>query len=497
MPGSSLDEQQNLADTRPDNSIDPQTYYIGGGDVFQISVIESPSIRYTGTVNENNDVFIPDLGIVKIGKQTLASAKKICADFVASKLKGKCTVYVSLTRLKTANVTVVGAVQATGTQRVSGAFRLLDVIKAANLGSLPALNDIDLRNVKCTSIGDSVKSYDLFRFLYKNDLSQNPYVYGGDIVSLAYASRRVYLGGSIKSAVPPGNTPIRQDESFKDFLSLFTFEEAADSDRILVRRIDPNGNQISKILSLRQSEDFQLKDRDLVIVSQKKDYPEVFAVSISGEVARPGIYPIFQNVTKASDVIELAGGASPPEGIDRAYVIRRKKMLSDEAKRTLAATKPVMNGNSADNSVRPEVNSSMFRLNTSNDFVILRLRDHKEGVFLQVGDEIIIPKKEHYVYVSGSVRLPGAYEYIEGKDKFYYVNKAGGFSSRADKSNMSVVAYYSEVQQIKDSGVIEAGDIIVVPDSQQYRFMTGVLIPIISAAAATLATLLAIATTFK
>jgi protein involved in polysaccharide export with SLBB domain len=172
-------------------------------------------------------------------------------------------------------------------------------------------------------------------------------------------------------------------------------------------------------------------------------------------------------------------------------------MLSEEAKRNLAATKPVMYGNSADNSVRPEVNSSMFRMNTANDFVVLRLRDHSEGVFLQQDDEIILPAKDHYVYVSGSVRVPGAYEYAEGKDRFYYINKAGGFSSKADRSNVSVIAYYGEIQQIKENGVIEAGDILVVPDSQQYKFLTVVLIPVVSAVAATLATLLAIAINLK
>jgi polysaccharide biosynthesis/export protein len=498
MPAASgLDEQSGPTDARPDNSIDPQTYYIGGGDVFQISVIESPSIRYTGTVNENNDVYIPELGIVRIGRQTLTAAKKICADFVASKLKGKNEVYVSLVKIKSVNVTVTGAVQTSGTLHMLGSLRLIDAIKMANQGAVPVINDVDLRDVKCASAsGDSVKTWDLFRFLFKGDLRENPYVYGGDNIAVAFATRRVYLAGAVKNTLT-GTLPIKQDERLSDFLSCFTFDEAADSDRIVVQRVDTDGQSVSKIFSIRSPVDFTLKDRDLVIVSQKKNYPEVLAVSVGGEVARPGTYPIVKNITTASDIIELAGGVKEPGLLGRAYVIRRRKMLSDEAKRNLAAAKPVMIGNSADNSVRTEVNSSLFRMNTTNDFVVLRLSDHKEGVYLQQGDEIIVPVKEHYVYVSGSVHVPGAYEYAAGKDEFYYINKAGGFSSRADRSNMSVVAYYGEIQQIKENGAVEAGDIIVVPDSQQYKFLTVVLIPIISAAAATIATILALATTVK
>ena len=440
----------------------------------------------------------PELGIVRIGRQTLAQAKKICADFVAAKLKGKNEVYVSLIKIKSVNVTVTGAVQTSGTQRMLGSLRLMDAIKIANQGTMPLINDIDLRDVKCASAsgGDSAKTWDLFRFLFKGDLRENPYVYGGDNIVVALATRRVYLAGAVKNTIT-GNLPIKQDERLSDFLSYFTFDEAADSDRIVVQRIDANGQSVSKIFSIRSPVDFTLRDRDLIIVSQKKNYPEVLAVSVGGEVARPGTYPIVKNGSKASDIIELAGGVKEPELLDRAYVVRRRKMLSDEAKRNIAATKPVIYGNSADNSVRAEVNSSLFRMNTTNDFVVLRLSDHTEGVYLQQGDEIVVPAKDHYVYVSGSVKVPGAYEYTGGKDRAYYINKAGGFSSRADHGNVSVVAYYGEIQQIKGDGVIEAGDVIVVPDSQQYKFLTVVLIPIISAAAATIATILALATTVK
>jgi len=495
MPNASFEDQAMPSETKPDNSIDPKTYYIGSGDVFQISVVESPSIRYTGTVNENNDVYIPELGIVKIGKQPLESAKKICADYVASKLKGNYEVYVSLVRVKMANVTVAGAVTAAGTQRVLASFRLLDVIKMANLGLVPPMNEVNLREVKCGT-GDSVKTYDLFKFLLKNDLRENPYVYGGDNVALAAASRRVFLAGAVKTSIT-GNIPIKQDEQLCGFLSCFTFDESADSGRIVIQRVGMDGTSAARIVSIRSTVDFPLKDRDIIIVSQKINYPEVYAVSVLGEVARPGPYPIVKNVSKAMDIIDLAGGPLSKDLLDRAYVIRRKKMLSDEAKRNLAATKPVLYGNSADNSVRPEINSAMFRMNTTNDFVVLRLRDHADGVFLQQGDEIVVPAKEHYVYVSGSVRVPGAYEYVAGKDKSYYINRAGGFSSKADRSNASVVAYYGEIQQIKDSGAIEEGDVVIVPDSQQYKFLTVVLIPIVSAAAATIATLLALATNFK
>ncbi len=488
------DEQPSL-ESQPDNSIDPQTYYIGGGDVFLISVIQSPSIHFTGTVNENCDIFISDLGLIKIGKQTLAQAKITLSDFVTSKLNNRYSVYVSLVKVKTSVVTVSGGVANPGTFTLKGNVRILDAIRMANNNAIPALNELDFRSVRCSN-RDTVNNYDLFSFLKQGNLTQNPYVYPGDNIFLSFAKQRVFIVGAIKSATF-GDVPIQNNETLSGFLSLFTFEESADSDHIVVERTDSNGKSESRIMSVREAQTFTLRDKDLIIVSQKKNYPKVLTVSVGGEIARPGLYPLLKNVSKASDIIELAGGPTPEGQIERAYVIRRKKMLSDEFKKNVASVKPSITGGTSDNSVRPEINTSLFHMNTANDFAVLRASDHSEGILLEQDDEIFIPKQEHYVYVSGSVRIPGAYAFVAGKNKEYYINQAGGFSSKADHTNTSIVAYFGEVQQIKDKQTVEPGDIVVVPDAVQYKFLTSVVLPIIATAASVVATLLVLSTNIK
>jgi len=51
-----------------ENSIDPDQYYIGGGDEFFISVIGLPSIHYVVAINPQGDLYIPELGLLKLGK---------------------------------------------------------------------------------------------------------------------------------------------------------------------------------------------------------------------------------------------------------------------------------------------------------------------------------------------------------------------------------------------------------------------------------------------
>ncbi|HUI91453.1 MAG TPA: SLBB domain-containing protein [Chitinivibrionales bacterium] len=487
LPGVLPDEQVRVPEFQADNSIDPETYQIGGGDAFQISVVELPSVRYSGTVNENCDVYIPDLGIIKIGRTTLSRAKKTIANFVGSKLSKKYDVYVSLVKTKTAVLTVSGAVSAPGTYRLSGTFRLLDAIKTANNGELPSLTEYDYREVECRN-RDSLRLCDVFKFLFKNDLTQNPYVYPGDNILLSYAKSRVYLLGSVKNPVA-GPVPIKQDEPLAEFLSLFTFDASADSGRIMVQR-SPAENAV---YSLARPEPFLLRDRDLVIVSEKENYPQVTAVSVKGEVKRPGAYPLVMNVTKASDVLDLAGGPTKTGNIDRAFVIRNKKIPAEELKQG-NGSKAAASGTPPEHSVRPEINAGYFHMNLSGDYSIIRLRDCKNGLLLEANDEIVVPQKEYCVYVSGSVCHPGAYAFAAGKGRDYYIGQAGGYSSRADRSNVFVVTYYESLAQQKENGELEEGDVIVVPDSQQYKFLSMVFIPILSAIAITLSTILALYT---
>lgn len=491
LPGAQTEELIRSTDQLADNSIIPEAYIIGGGDVFQISVVELPSIQYTGTVNENCDVYIPELGIIKIGKTSLVQAKQIIAEFVSSRLKKKFDVYVSLAKTKMAVVSVSGAVSSPGSYRLSGTFRLFDAIKAANNGVVPSLNEYNYREIECRN-RDSSRVFDLFKYLLAADLSENPYLYPGDNIRLSLARRRAMIAGSIRAQVS-GLVPIRQDERLADFLSLFSLDASADSDHIIIQRTNPDRTAYTKIVSIRDSGSFTLRDRDLVIVAEKENYPQVATVSLRGEIVRPGVYPLVRNVTKAADVMSQAGGATALGNPDRAYVIRRKKMFADERQGNSTA-KSAVSVSVLDNSVRPEINSGLNHMSFSNDFTVLRFSDNDSGIMLEPDDEIVVPKKEYSVYVSGSVRRPGAYPYEAGCTKDHYIRLAGGYSSKADRTNSVVVTYYGSVRQVKETGVLEEGDVIVVPDSQQYKFLTLVAIPILSAIAVTISTILAIYT---
>jgi polysaccharide export outer membrane protein len=464
-----------------DNSIDQDKYYIGGGDVFAVHIVELPSVEYFVVIDQNCDGVISDLGVIRLGKKTLSQAKTILCDFIRSKMKKPYEVYVSLVRVKTAIITVSGAISHPGTFQMEGTNRLFDVILMSNNHILPPVSEFDYREVKCIQ-QDSSASYDLLKFLFLNDNSQNPYIYPGDNICINLSKRRVFISGSLRNLYL-GFLPVKTNETVKDFLSLFNFDCSADSTKILVTKYSPNNVARTIVFSLNNPENIKLDDRDAILVPPKSDYPQLQIVDVQGEINRPGNYPIQSQKTDAMTIIEQAGGPTDRGNLKRAFIIRRTKVNALER-----ALVPPNNNQLSTPSiqrqtspvVRSEIAAALANVTASKDYSIIPLKGNAKDIILEADDQLIIPKKENVVYVSGNVRMPGAYPFVEGNDFSYYIHQAGGLSSKGDKSNIFTMIQYGETYQIKESSTIEEGDVIVVPESQQYKFLTTVLLPIVS-----------------
>jgi len=460
-----------------DNSIDENTYMIGAGDVFAITAVESPSIRYIAAVDQNGKAYIQSVGLVNIGKVSYAEAKKVISQHISGRLKNPSEIYVTLVQTKKAVVSFTGQIRAPASYEFSGSTRLLDAVKTANGNELPRASEADMRRVQRIGSGDSVVFYDLLAYLHKGDAAQNPYVYPGDRIRISPTTDKVFISGMMSP--PTGHYPLKKGETIGEFLSMFTFDNTADLDAIIVYQ---PLNNVKKTVSSSKS-DYVLNDLDAITVPVKKNYSGIYTASIVGEIASPGNYPILEGVTTARQLIDMAGGIKESGFMDQAVVIRPTTTLPDR----FNAGAPQMSA------VRPERGSAVAVASASRDYAVIRLVLYNaDNVILEPQDQVIIPKKDSFVYISGSVRSPGAYLFLPGKDSRYYVTQAGGFSGNADKSNVQVIVRYGDFVQNIEPRCVEPGSVIIVPASVQHKFLTQVLLPIISTLATTIGVGLAI-----
>ena len=149
---------------------------------------------------------------------------------------------------------------------------------------------------------------------------------------------------------------------------------------------------------------------DIINIREVKNYESQNSVYVSGEVEFPGYYPILKADEKISDLIIRSGGVSK---------------------------------------IGDTFNAKIFRQNDSNTVfrLDLVLSENKYNYVIQPNDSIYIPKKYDLVHVKGNGQKRYDYmgeiylsvPFFKGDNARNIINKyALGFSSRADKRNLSV-----------------------------------------------------------
>ncbi|MBW8886721.1 MAG: SLBB domain-containing protein [Fibrobacteres bacterium] len=488
--GPKPDLASGIADESVDNSIVPKEYLIGGGDAFRIGIIGLPSHEYGATVDPDGNLYIGDVGLITLGKIPLTEAiVRIKKSFRAS-LKGRYDVYVMLKKCKRPVVTMVGALSNPGSYRLDGTRRLLDAVMQGNQGQLPSYGEANLRQVRCGN-GDSVKVYDLLKALSGGDASQNPYLYTGDRIEVPNTGSSVCIGGELTGLVQ-GRIPLIPGETLGDVLPLLARRNSADTGYVMYRSAGSGPRKIP----LHEASSLVLIDNDVITIPSLANFGSQDTVLVSGEALRPGTYPIERGKTTAQDILDFAGQGTPQASMNRVFIVRSNKLMPPgtaylPSKANALAPPRWASASSA--AVRPEINASLNDMIGTGDFAVISLESNPpSAVKLEGGDEIHVPRKEEFVYVSGNVRSPGAYPFKGGEPLLHYISLAKGYTSLADKPNIVVMRYYNGIAQLRSPESIEEGDVIVVPASVENKRVTTVYLPLVQ----TLATIASLALTY-
>jgi polysaccharide export outer membrane protein len=481
-----------------DNSIDEETYFVGGGDVFLISILDRSTKIIYATINQGGDLYIPLMGTVPVGKKNLRETREIIKEYFKERVKKVEDLYVTLHRVKTATVTVTGALVNPGTFELPGTMRLWDAVREAcwhfkEKRVEEVMQQNDLRSVKRRN-RDSIDYFDLFAFVYQNDVTQNPYVYPGDEIQVSPITDRVFVHGAISGPVT-GWIPLRADDRAGRLLSLFYYSANADTAHMTLyrRTFGENGAVGMEKFAVTLGSDLRLQNDDIITVSPKSNIFEQLITSVEGEVARPGTYPIVKSGTTAKELIAMAGDQTPYANMKKAAIIRRSRFSMSSP---IISTDNVVEFGEPINKVRPELGSALGLMTTTKDFSVIRIEDHPD-VILEPGDQLIVPPAEKMVYLSGNIEVPGGYPYVPGKSKKYYIKQAGGLTKQADRSNIYLVAQYGEARQVFNRDIVEDGDLIVVPLSVEYKKLTTIVLPILGATISTLGLLVGLFATLK
>ncbi|KAK3582206.1 hypothetical protein CHS0354_023742 [Potamilus streckersoni] len=68
-----------------------------------------------------------------------------------------------------------------------------------------------------------------------------------------------------------------------------------------------------------------------------------------------------------------------------------------------------------------------------------KIQDKNANPYALEGDILILSKRSNFVVISGHVKYPGAYEYVEGDSLGLLINMAGGFLETAKKNSIKII----------------------------------------------------------
>ena len=208
---------------------------------------------------------------------------------------------------------------------------------------------------------------------------------------------------------------------------------------------------------------FTLQPYDVVSVRRSPVSTELFTVRVEGEIAFEGNYTLGVKNQRLSDVVKEAGGVIPGAYVRGARLIRQ--MNEDELARREELIK--MARQSAASDAKDSLSMEQLSLETTYSVGIhldeaLANPGGDEDIELQDGDQLVIPRFNRTVKISGDVLKPNTVALKDKKNYKYYITQAGGYAKRARKSH-TYILYQNGTIALASKGKIEPGCEIVVP----------------------------------
>jgi protein involved in polysaccharide export with SLBB domain len=295
-------------------------YVLGPGDQIVINMWGGLSQRLNVTVDRQGEVALPEAGTIVLNGMTIAEAQASIQRALSTQYRDE-HVEISIGRVRTVRVYVVGDVQRPGAYDVSALSTPLSVLYAAGgptaRGSLRVLKQMR---------GDKVvATIDLYDFLLRGVRSAVERLQPGDTLLVPPVGPQVTVEGSVHH---PAIYELNGETDLEQVLNLAGgVLPTANLKQIEVSRVENNTRHTMLSLQLPSSppevraalSGFHVQGDDDVVVSQILPYNQQ-AVYLEGHVFRPGQYAYHEGMT-LNDLLRSYQDVLP-EPANRGQIVR-------------------------------------------------------------------------------------------------------------------------------------------------------------------------------
>lgn len=403
-------------------------YMITAGDIYSLTYAAGNTpVSFHIVVDSGYKIKVSNLAILDVAGKSYVTVKKQVEEIVQKNYPLSGAQFI-LTTPAAFTVTVTGEVKETKEQKAWALTRLSEVLNGITTGY--ASN----RKVTVTGLNGKVKTYDLFKALRNGDMSQNPYVRPGDVITVNRYERRVTVKGAVER---PGTYELLKNENLKDLVNFYGngLAPMADTSRIELTRYTNRDAEYGEKLYLDQKsidENLALQNLDEVFVSSYSQLKPVMFIEGavlaneegSLEASNRKIITFEENTSYAYLIRNYSACfKSAAADVENAYIVRRQQIIP---------------------------------LNIAN---ILYDASYSSEETVQPYDKLVVPFKQLFVTVAGAVRNPGRFPYIPDRTADYYIGLAGGLD-RIKNVGEAITVVDVNGKKIKKDAVIEPETII-------------------------------------
>jgi polysaccharide export outer membrane protein len=374
-------------------------YILGPGDGLTVYVWGLVEDVFADTVNRNGEIFIPRIGTLKVWGLTFEKAERLIREQLAKVYTG-FQISVTLGRLRTIRVFVVGAVARPGSYTLSPLSTVTNALFAAGGPSKSGT----LRRIGLIRNNRTVSEIDLYEFLLRGEKMGDVRLESGDTIFVPQIGSVVGLTGRVNQAAI---YEIANEARVADLLKLAGgVTPRGYLERVQIERFRANRERVVLDVDLygfyergQQENNLRLLNGDLVRVFPV-DLMIYNAVAVEGLVRRPGRYELRPGL-RVGDLL-LKEELLPDAYLEQAEVVRLRVDQGTE----------VIPFNIRDAwAGKPEANIELKSL----DRVVVRSQ--------------MRPVEE--VTVAGMIRRPGAYAIAKGDRISTLIERAGGLEPGA------------------------------------------------------------------
>ncbi len=413
-----------------------EDYLLAPGDELQLIITGDVELIHTLNVTREGYIVIPAVGEVPVHGITLQELRNRLNGRLGAVYSGitgePSTTYfnVSIGRLRTNHVRVLGEVLRPGSYQISSVGTLLEALYFAG----GPTDDGSYRQVLLRRRGEDPVEIDLYPYLTSGQVSQDLRLNAGDVVFVPTVGPQVTVSGNVRR---PAVFEVREAEDLADLVDFAggllpnASTERAQLNRILPSAQRPFGGVDRIVLDvplgavLSREESFELAAGDELEVFAVNDRIRGSVVVLHG-VWRPGRYE-FETGMTLGDLVRRAGGLVP-DAISTSVSIARLNQMTNR--------RSAIYSDLVEDPEGPVLAEHDIVEVFSHTYVAQRRSLGDSISTLREWDPLTV---QDSIPVFGLVENPGYYPLVDGMAARDLILHAGGFVQGAQPSVIDVV----------------------------------------------------------